>query len=77
VDLYDSAIFEREIPHEYFGWGPHSCLGANLARGEIRAIFAELLDRLPDIKVCGPVRRVRSSTVNSIKSMPVRFTPER
>jgi cholest-4-en-3-one 26-monooxygenase len=64
-------------PHLAFGWGPHFCLGANLARGEIRSIFSELLARFPDIEVCGPVRRLRSSTVNSIKSMPVRFTPER
>ena len=64
-------------PHLAFGWGPHFCLGASLARGEIRGIFAELLARLPDIEVCGPVRRLQSSAVNSIKSMPVRFTPER
>jgi cytochrome P450 len=64
-------------PHLAFGWGPHFCLGASLARGEIRSIFSELLTRLPDIEVCGPVRRLRSSTVNSIKSMPVKFTPER
>jgi cholest-4-en-3-one 26-monooxygenase len=63
-------------PHLAFGWGPHFCLGASLARGEIRGLFAELLARLPDIEVSGPVRRLRSSTVNSIKSMPVRFTPE-
>jgi len=63
-------------PHLAFGWGPHFCLGASLARGEIRGIFSELLTRLPDIEVSGPVRRLRSSTVNSIKSMPVRFTPE-
>jgi len=62
--------------HLAFGWGPHFCLGANLARGEIRSIFAELLTRLPDIEVSGPVRRLRSTTVNSIKSMPVRFSPE-
>jgi cholest-4-en-3-one 26-monooxygenase len=82
----DANVFER--PHEFdvtrdpnphlaFGWGPHFCLGANLARGEIRGLFAELLARLPDIEVSGPVRRLRSSTVNSIKTMPVRFTPER
>ncbi len=63
-------------PHLAFGWGPHFCLGASLARAEIRCMFSELLSRFPDIEVCGPVRRLRSSTVNSIKSMPVRFTPE-
>jgi cholest-4-en-3-one 26-monooxygenase len=82
----DAAVFENPDrfdvtrdpnPHLAFGWGPHFCLGASLARGEIRGIFSELLTRFPDIEVCGPVRRLRSSTVNSIKSMPVRFTPER
>jgi cholest-4-en-3-one 26-monooxygenase len=82
----DAEVFEKPNefdvardpnPHLAFGWGPHFCVGANLARGEIRGIFSELLARLPDIEVSGPVRRLRSSTVNSIKSMPVRFTPER
>lgn len=81
----DSDVFEN--PHDFdisrepnqhlaFGWGPHFCLGANLARAEIRCVFSELLTRFPDIEVSGPVRRLRSNTVNSIKSMPVRFTPE-
>jgi len=82
----DASVFERpdELDvtrdpntHLAFGWGPHFCLGANLARAEIRCIFAELLRRLPDIEVSGPPRRLCSSTVNSIKSLPVRFTPER
>jgi len=81
----DSRVFENPDTfditrdpnvHLAFGWGPHFCLGANLARGEIRGIFFELLSRFPDIEVSGPVRRLRSTTVNSIKSMQVRFTPE-
>ncbi len=79
-DVFDNPhIFDiTRTPNHHlaFGWGPHFCLGANLARTEIGAIFSELLTRLPDIEVSGPVRRLRSSTVNSIKSMPVRFTPE-
>ncbi len=63
-------------PHVAFGYGPHYCLGANLARMEIQCIFDELLRRLPDIEVAGPVRRLRSTVVNSVKSLPVRFTPE-
>jgi cholest-4-en-3-one 26-monooxygenase len=82
----DEAVFENAQqfditrdpnPHLAFGWGPHFCLGASLARAEISCMFTELLARFPDIEVSGPVRRLRSSTVNSIKSMPVRFTPER
>jgi cytochrome P450 len=82
----DADVFENPAqfdvardpnPHLAFGWGPHFCLGASLARAEIRILFSELLSRLPDIEVSGPVRRLRSATVNSIKSMPVSFAPER
>ena len=64
-------------PQIAFGYGPHFCMGANLARAEIRAMFDEIFRRLPDIEVAGPVRRLRSTTVASIKSLPVRFRPQR
>ena len=66
------------VPNDHlaFGIGEHFCLGANLARLEIRLIFEELLRRLPDLELAGPVRRLRSNFINGIKSMPVRFTPE-
>jgi cholest-4-en-3-one 26-monooxygenase len=63
--------------HLAFGIGSHFCLGANLARLEIRLMFEELLRRLPDIELAGPVERLRSNFINGIKRMPVRFTPER
>jgi len=62
--------------HLAFGIGQHFCLGANLARLEIHIMFEELLARLPDIELAGPVRRLRSNFINGIKSMPVRFTPQ-
>ena len=62
--------------HLGFGIGPHFCLGAHLARLEIRTMFEELLRRLPDIELAGPVERLRSNFLNGIKHMPVRFTPE-
>lgn len=81
----DPAVFDQPDrfdvgrdpnPQLAFGYGPHYCLGANLARAEIRVMFERLFRRLPDIEVCGPARRLRSTTVSSIKSLPVRFTPE-
>ena len=63
--------------HLAFGIGPHFCLGANLARLEIRIMFEELLRRLPDLELAGPVERLRSNFINGVKHMPVRFTPER
>ena len=62
--------------HVAFGIGEHFCLGANLARLEIRLIFEELLRRVPDMEFAGPVRRLRSNFINGIKDMPVKFTPE-
>lgn len=62
--------------HLSFGVGQHFCLGASLARLELRVIFEELLERLPDLELAGDVRRLRSNFINGIKSMPVRFTPE-
>jgi cholest-4-en-3-one 26-monooxygenase len=57
------------------GGGPHFCLGANLARMEIRVMFDRLLDRLPDIRLNGEVQRLRSNFINGVKHLPVGFTP--
>ncbi len=60
-------------PQMAFGsGGPHICLGAHLARLEIRVMFEELLPRLADIELTGPVERLRSNFINGIKHMPVR-----
>lgn len=65
--------------HLAFGIGTHFCLGANLARIEIRIMFEELLRRLPDIQVAPGAKPVRtpSPLVRGIASLPVVFTPER
>jgi cholest-4-en-3-one 26-monooxygenase len=63
-------------PHVSFGIGEHYCLGANFARMQLRCIFREILNRLPDIELCGEVTRLRGNFVDGIKSMPVRFSPE-
>ena len=62
--------------HIAFGVGEHFCLGASLARLQLSSIFGEILTRLPDIEVDGPVRYLRSNFIDGIKEMRVRFTPE-
>ena len=63
-------------PHIAFGGGgPHFCLGANLARMEIRVMFEHLLDRMPDIRQDGDVQRLQSQFINGVKHLPVAFTP--
>lgn len=72
-DRFDITRSPNE--HVAFGaGGPHFCLGANLARMEIRVMFEELMRRLPDMELAGPVERLRSNFVNGIKHMPVAFT---
>lgn len=77
-DGNDFDVSRDPNPHITFGpGGAHFCLGASLARLEIRAMFQELLRRLPDIELTAPVSRLRSNFIAGIKHMPVRFTPER
>jgi len=90
VMLYQSANFDADhfddpfrfditrTPNDHVGFGaggPHFCLGANLARREIRVMFEELLRRVPDIAVSGEPDMLRSSFVHGIKRMPATFTP--
>jgi cholest-4-en-3-one 26-monooxygenase len=55
------------------GGGPHFCLGANLARAEIRIMFDVIADRMPDIRPLGPARALRSMFINGIKEIPVTY----
>jgi cytochrome P450 len=53
---------------------PHLCLGAQLARMELKILFEELLPRLADAQQVGPERRLRSNFIGGIKELPVRLT---
>lgn len=68
----------RRDPNEHVGFGaggPHFCLGANLARREIRVMFEELFRWLPDLEITGPPDYLRSIFIHGIKRMPCEFTP--
>jgi cholest-4-en-3-one 26-monooxygenase len=56
------------------GGGPHFCLGANLARLELRLMFTELLTRMPPLELAGEVEMLRSNFVAGVKHMPVRWS---
>jgi cytochrome P450 len=74
----DAFRVERNPHHLGFGLGNHFCMGANLARMEMRVAFAELLRRLPDMEYAdgGPELKP-SALVRTCVHMRVRFTPER
>ena len=82
----DEEVFEDpqafdvgRTPNEHLafgGRGPHFCLGASLAKMEIRVMFEEILGRLPDMTLAGEPERLRSTLIAGIKHLPVRYTPE-
>jgi cholest-4-en-3-one 26-monooxygenase len=77
ADPFTFRIDRDPNPHIGFGQGEHLCLGAHLARLELRHAFAQLRERLTHCELAGPVERVRSSFVGGIKHAPMkwRITP--
>ncbi len=75
-DPFGFDITRDPNPHVGFGGGgPHFCLGANLARLQIKALFGELARRVPDIHRTGDVQHLRSNFIGGVKHVPVSFTP--
>jgi cholest-4-en-3-one 26-monooxygenase len=93
IGLYfPSANFDEEVfddpgrfdigrspnPHVTFGaGGSHYCIGANLSRLELKVMFDVIADELTDVKLMGPPVRLRSSWLNGIKHLPVRYGDSR
>ena len=90
VMYYASANRDEEVfedPHRFDvgrnpndhvtfgGGGVHYCLGASLARTEIRETMRQIVERMPDLHLVGEPARLHSDFVNGIKTMPVAFTP--
>jgi len=82
----DEAIFPDPLtfsvtrdpnPHLAFGVGEHFCLGASLARLEMRILFTRLFERADRVEEAGPQARLRSSFVGGIKHLPVRLERRR
>jgi cholest-4-en-3-one 26-monooxygenase len=71
-DTFD--ITRKENEHIAFGGGgPHFCLGANLARAEVRIIFNTIADKMPNIRRTADARYLRSQFINGIKEIPVSY----
>ncbi len=72
-DPFAFRVERGRNPHLAFGIGEHICLGAHLARLELRALFGALLREVDEIALDGPIARQRSSFVGGIKHLPVRY----
>ncbi|WP_283613523.1 cytochrome P450 [Mycolicibacterium poriferae] len=80
---FDEDVFDRPFefdilrnpnPHLAFGGnGAHYCIGANLARMEIKLIFDELADQVPDIAKLAEPKRLRSGWINGVKELAVSY----
>jgi cytochrome P450 len=76
-DIFDDPfrfrIDRNPNRHLAFGIGEHFCLGANLARAELRILFRLLAERLEHVELAGPVERLRSSFLGGVKHVPLRY----
>jgi cholest-4-en-3-one 26-monooxygenase len=80
---YDEDVFDRPFefnimrdpnPHLAFGGnGAHYCIGANLARMEIKLMFNEIADQIPDIAKRAEPQRLRSGWINGVKDLQVAY----
>ena len=81
----DESVFDdplafdvRRDPNPHIGYGgpgPHYCLGAHLARREIKVMFRELFTRIGDIHATGEPDLLASAFIHGIKHLPAEFTP--
>jgi cytochrome P450 len=67
------AARENASSHLAFGTGVHFCLGANLARMELRTFFRELLPRLESLELAGPAEYTAATFVGAPKRVPIRY----
>ncbi|MGH9028633.1 MAG: cytochrome P450, partial [Acidimicrobiales bacterium] len=72
-DPFTFDVRRTPNPHVAFGYRSHFCLGASLARIEIRMVLDELLDRFCDFALEGPIERFRTNKHAGVKRMPMSF----
>jgi cytochrome P450 len=67
-------IDRKPNAHLAFGYGPHTCLGAHLARLEIELFFRALIEKIESMELTGAPEYAESSFVSGLKRLPIRFT---
>ena len=76
AEFADPEVFDvARSPNRHLSFGrggPHLCLGAHVARLEIRVLLAALVRRVTRFELAGPPRRIRSNFTNGLRELPVR-----
>ncbi len=72
-DPFRFRIDRPPVPQLVFGFGPHLCMGAHVARAELQAMFGLLIDRMEWFEQSGPVERLNSSVNGAVKHLPIRY----
>jgi cholest-4-en-3-one 26-monooxygenase len=77
ADPFRLDVTREPNPHLAFGFGTHFCLGASLARLELRVMFERILTRLPDLQLATdePLPYRASNFIVGPEAMPVTFSP--
>ena len=74
----DPLRFDIERPNAdrqiSFGYGIHFCLGAQLARNELRSLFSHLVPRLATLELAGDPTTMKTTFVGGHKTLPIRYT---
>ena len=76
ADPFKFRVDRENNRHVAFGYGAHVCIGQHLAKMEIKAFFKELLGRLQSIELTGEPKRIQSTFVSGLKTLPVRYSIE-
>jgi cytochrome P450 len=76
AEFADPDVFDvGRAPNRHLSFGrggPHLCLGAHLARLEVKVVLAALAQRVASFELAGPPRRIRSNFTNGLRELPVR-----
>ncbi|MFN8087862.1 MAG: cytochrome P450 [Mycobacterium sp.] len=74
ADPFRFDVGREPNKHLSFGYGVHFCLGAALARMEIRSFFTELVPRIKSIELAGDPEFIATTFVGGLKHLPIRYS---
>jgi cholest-4-en-3-one 26-monooxygenase len=72
-DPFEFRVDRKPTPTLVFGFGPHLCMGAHVARAEMQSMFGLLIARMEWFEQAGPVERLNSTVNGAVKHLPIRY----